>query len=635
MPARARAVAAAVTTALVLASTAACGSEDEVEETLRSFLDGWPTGTWDGVSFVSPAGSAVPAAEVAEQLQALAGNLYERPPRFEIGDISVNEDAATVPVGVGWPLSGGEQPALWEYQSTVRLAEGEDGWQVIWEPAVVHPDLQEGDELVLHRNRARRGEILDGDGDPLMAAREVVDVGIRPEWVTDLDSLVNEIDAALRSIGVELDMADLPDRVEQAEPDHFVPVITLRQEDYEQVRSRIRDLEGTTFGERERHLAPTRTFGRALLGTVDDATAEVIEESPGVYEAGDQVGYGGLSERYDAQLRGTPGYTVVATRTSADEETTETELYAVDPVPGTDMQITVDQTVQSAAEDALHTDDRRAALVAVRISDGAVVAVANTEGAQANPVNLAFTGAVPPGSTFKMVTAYGLLAAGEVELDTVVDCPQEATVGGRSFHNDDNFVLGEVSFLTNIARSCNTAFVALAPQLGADGLAATGAELGLGGEWDLGLETFTGEVSTGGDAEEQAAAAFGQGTTVVSPVAMAAATAAVARGEWLPPSLVPDAEAGSPESTPLDEQAVSDLHTALREVVSSGTATALADVPGEQVYGKTGTAEAGEQTHGWFVGWQDDLAFAVFVEDGQSSSESAVPLAELFLRALP
>ena len=72
----------------------------------------------------------------------------------------------------------------------------------------------------------------------------------------------------------------------------------------------------------------------------------------------------------------------------------------------------------------------------------------------------------------------------------------------------------------------------------------------------------------------------------------------------------------------------------------SGTAKALAD-RGE-VYGKTGTAEFGSNTppdsHGWFMGYQlggpqGDLAFAVLVEGGQSSS-IAVAVTDAFLGAL-
>jgi cell division protein FtsI/penicillin-binding protein 2 len=618
---------------LTAAGTAACGSDDGPQHTLQVFLDGWSTGQLEGVAFVSPTGAPVPATEVAEQIEALSGELRELTPRLSIAEVSGDSDIATGQVAVQWPLSAAEDAPTWDYRTTVRLSEGDEGWRVIWEPAVVHPELGGGGELAVRREAATRADILDNAGQPLVTARHVVDIGIWRAQATDLDGDLATLDDALRSIDVEIDMAGLRERVDAADPDHFVPVVTLRWEDYEPIRDRVRTLGALVFDDWHRHLAPTRTFGRAVLGTVDEVTAEVMENNPGTYAVGDQVGYGGLSERYDTRLRGVTGQTVVLQRTAPDGEVEQIELFAIEPEAGADLHTTLDVTVQEAAEQALHSDDRRAALVAVRVSDGEVLAVANTHGAGANPVNLAFTGAVPPGSTFKMVSAYGLLAAGEVELDTVVDCPGEFTVGGRSFRNADNMSLGEVPFLTNVAESCNTAFAALAPRLGGGALAAAGADLGLGGDWDVGLETFTGEVSDGGDPAELAAATFGQGTTRVSPVAMAAATAAVARGAWLAPVLVVD-DGPPAEPEPLDAGVVADLHTALREVVTDGTATALRDVPGGEVYGKTGTAEVDEVTHGWFVGWQDDIAFAVFVEDGGSGSGSAVPLVDRFLRAI-
>ena len=89
--------------------------------------------------------------------------------------------------------------------------------------------------------------------------------------------------------------------------------------------------------------------------------------------------------------------------------------------------------------------------------------------------------------------------------------------------------------------------------------------------------------------------------------------------------------------TKLNEQSVAALRTMMREVVTRGTATALDDVPGGVVYAKTGTAEFDNNpahTHAWVIGWQRDVAFAVFVENGGSSSATAVPIAELFLRGL-
>ncbi len=65
----------------------------------------------------------------------------------------------------------------------------------------------------------------------------------------------------------------------------------------------------------------------------------------------------------------------------------------------------------------------------------------------------------------------------------------------------------------------------------------------------------------------------------------------------------------------------------MRETVTDGTASALSDFP--ELIGKTGTAEYGGNNgaadnvggaHGWFIGAQDNLAFAVFVAGADSSA---------------
>jgi cell division protein FtsI/penicillin-binding protein 2 len=249
------------------------------------------------------------------------------------------------------------------------------------------------------------------------------------------------------------------------------------------------------------------------------------------------------------------------------------------------------------------------------------------------------TGQVPPGSTFKMVSALGLLDKKAVTLDGKVDCPKTKKVDGRTFKNSNDTALGSVPFRTDFAKSCNTAFVNLAPLLGADGLQDASAKLGLGAKWDLGTEAFTGKISPAGSPTELAAATFGQGATAVSPLAMAGATAAVARGQFVQPKLVTEPAPSAPvaDGPKLAATSLQPLHTMMREVVTKGTGKALANVPGKPVQGKTGTAEfkdGASETHAWFVGWQGDVAFAVMVQKGGAGAEAAVPIAERFLTAL-
>ncbi|MGC4760777.1 penicillin-binding transpeptidase domain-containing protein [Micromonospora trifolii] len=642
-PNPARRLAAAVTTALLAAGVlVGCSGDDGPQRTVDAFLAGWRSGDLQSVGLIDPLGSKLPSADVAREIKDLSGELAATPPTLtRRGEPKITKDIATTTVQVEWALPG---QIRWAYDREVRLAHGDDDqWQVIWEPKVVHEQLTKGDRLALRRDAGARAALLDNAGKPLVTPRPVVRVGVQPNGVTDLKKLVKDLDAAFKAIRPALvpgvDLADLPDRVAKAEPGAFVEVVSLREEAYRQIKPRIYDLPGTKFVSDKIDLAPTREFARALLGSVDPAQADDLTAHPDRYVVGDLVGHGGLQGRYDERLRGGPGLTVVVERPTEGGklEPTGAELFRREPQPGQALKTTLDVAVQNAADGALRAESRRSALVAIRISDGAVLAAANGPGPAGE--NLAFDAQVPPGSTFKVVSTLGLLDRGAVTLDGPVDCKKTFTVDGRSFKNSDNFELGSVPFRTDFAKSCNTAFAALAPKLGGDGLAAAGRSLGLEGQWDLGTDAFTGKVSTGGSLAEQAAASFGQGTTLVSPLAMAGATAAVARGRFEQPKLLIDPAPAkpAPAGEQLKPESVAALRTMMREVVTAGTGSALEDVPGE-VYGKTGTAEYDDNpahTHAWFVGWRGDVAFAVFVEKGGASTASAVPMAERFLRALP
>jgi cell division protein FtsI/penicillin-binding protein 2 len=158
--------------------------------------------------------------------------------------------------------------------------------------------------------------------------------------------------------------------------------------------------------------------------------------------------------------------------------------------------------------------------------------------------------------------------------------------------------------------------------------------------WDLGIDAYTGKVSVNENEVERTAAAFGQGTTLVSPVVMAGATAALARGQWKQPHLLSDPAPGKPaaDQAALKQSTVDAMHGMMREVVTNGTAKSLANAPGAPISGKTGTAEFDNnnpaRTHSWFIGFRGDLAFAVFIQDGGLSTAAAVPTAGQFFKQL-
>jgi cell division protein FtsI/penicillin-binding protein 2 len=631
-----RVVGVGAATVLLAGGVAACG-QDAPSDTVDDFLSGWRGGNLAKVGFVTADGSRISANDVFDQLQSLSGDLAKMPLVItRLGKPKVTGDIASSPVKLNWTLPGGGAP--WSYESTVRMTkQNSDGWRVIWEPTIVNSELSTGDRLKVKRVPPDSASILDAAGQPLVTKQQVTTIGVSPEKIKDLPGLTKALDTAFKKVPVSVNMKNLKARVDAADPGAFLDLITLRASDYAKIRDQVRPLNGTVFRTGELDLAPTRAFARALLGTADDATKDDIDANPDTVSAGDTVGHGGLQQRYDTTLRGTAGEAVVIARTTPEDNIEETQIYSTKAAPGKPVKTTLDVKTQQAADAAVAGEKQPSSLVAIKVSDSSVLAVSN--GPDGGTVDTALTGQVPPGSTFKMISSYGLLQAKKVTPATVVECPKTRIVDGKTFKNADDEVLGRVPFHTDFAQSCNTAFVGLAPQLGADGLQSASTALGLGGQWDLGIDAFSGKVSAGDSATELAAASFGQGTTIVSPLAMAAATAAVARGQFVQPKLVLDPLPPSPaaDGAKLDGPSLDALRSMMREVVTKGTGTGLRTVPGAPVYGKTGTAEidtGSSDTHAWFVGWQGDLAFAVMVQKGGAGAEAAVPIVNRFLTAL-
>jgi cell division protein FtsI/penicillin-binding protein 2 len=573
-----------------------------------------------GVPFAGSTGAARQRV-LTTTLQGLGRGL----PTVRAGAVRRTGDSATSTLAVAWTLRGG---ARWAYDLPVRLVRSGSTWQVAAGQRLVHPQVADGDRLRVQRTQPPRGRVLGGDGTALVSPRPVVDVGIQPSRVQGSPAALAGKVAGI----VDVEAGPLAKRVQASAADAFVDVITLRRSDYDKVRARLRPLPGVVFRERQQPLAPTREFARALLGSVGPVTGDVVAQSRGRYVAGDVAGTSGLQRRYDEQLAGTAGTTVQAV--GADAAAAPRRLFTAAAKPGTDLRLTLDLRVQQAADAALRGLAQPGALVAVDVRTGRVLAVANTP---ATGLDRALVGQYPPGSTFKVVTTLALLQKGLKPTDPV-PCPPTATVEGRSFRNYEAETFGSVPFRVDFAKSCNTAFVGLSSRLGAGDLRETAASLGIGADWQLGTDAFSGSVPATSSGVDKAAASFGQGRNLVSPLAVTVATASVARGAYLPPALVLRAGAQPASAQQLPKGPVTTLQSLMRDVVTSGTGTALRGVPGGPVRAKTGTAEFGTQsppqTRAWITGWQGDVAFTAFVEEGKSGGTVAGPVAARFLRAL-
>jgi cell division protein FtsI/penicillin-binding protein 2 len=240
----------------------------------------------------------------------------------------------------------------------------------------------------------------------------------------------------------------------------------------------------------------------------------------------------------------------------------------------------------------------------------------------------------------KTMTATALLSAGKVTPDSQVPCPPTTVVDGRQFQNENKFDLGTVTLTQAFAQSCNTTFIQQGMTLPDDALAQAAASYGVGSDWNLPVGIFSGKVPSDATGTTKAADQIGQGQVVMSPAQMALVAAGIASGKPAAPVEVVGAKPAGTAPTGPSAQVLDALRPMMRQVALTGTAKALAAVP--NLYGKTGTAEFGSNNppdaHGWFVGYQTggpqgDIAFAILVEGGHSSS-AAVAVAGQFFRAL-
>lgn len=599
----------------------------------QSFAQAWTAGKLAELTFAGSSGTEV-AQTVATATARLTAETKDAPSAVTVGEVTGDgSDRRTVSLAVNWKLPGDR---AWKYSSTLTVVKQDGKWLPKYQPTVIHPKLMDKGLLVTRTQVAERGEIIGANKKVLVAQRPVVVVGLQPNRADDIGASAQQIASI-----VGVDGAALAKRANAAGPTAFVEAITLRKAAYDRVSDQLQAISGVIAQESTRALAPTSEFARALIGTVGQATKDIVDKSEGRVKAGDLTGLSGLQATYDEQLSGQPGLTVSlvppTTKSTVATDVKEESLFSEDAVAGKPVTVTLDQTIQNAADAALRSAKKPAALVAIRVSTGEVLAVANG-GPNASGYNRALLGQYPPGSTFKVVSTVGLLGGGKLTADTTVNCPATLNVGGKTFSNSEDEVLGAVPFHRDFADSCNTAFVGSSKKITTAELSKAAKSVGYGQKNQLGVPAFTGQVPSTADAVEHAADMIGQGKVLASPVTVAGVSAAVAGGTFHAPRLVIDPAQAADKGTALPDGIDTELKKLMREVVTSGTGVGIKSVPGGPVAGKTGTAEYGSEvpprTHGWFTGFQGDIAFAAVVEDGGFGAESALPLVKNFLTRL-
>ena len=522
------------------------------------------------------------------------GKMYDGLGKDVKFDVKSTEESGAVELAAQWTLGQGEAAKRWSYTTRGKASDSGQGWRIEWDPAILVAGLTEGHTVRFLPTHGTPARVLDRAGQELMTEQVVTLVNVAPSAdAAAVAPLLAQIDPAVTPASLSADIA-----AGQGSP---VTALILREQDLAKVEAPLSALPGVTLAKQTRLLTTDRTL-----------------TSPT---------FSGVTELWQEAQDAAAGWSVEVVA----DDGTATKLVGDDAKPTPDLTTTLDLGLQQAAEAAVAPLQQQAAIVAIRPSTGGILAVAQSASADAQGP-IALTGLYPPGSTFKTVTVSAALQAGGLTPDTVLPCPGSANIEGRTIPNDENFDLGQVPLHTAFARSCNTTMGRLAVGLPPNGLQKAAEQFGLGVDYVTpGLVTVTGTVPVADTPAARVESGIGQGSVTASPFGMALVAATIAHGSLQAPMFV-DGRRGTGNRTPspLPANITDQLSTMMRETVTAGTATILNDIP--DLRGKTGTAEhENGAAHGWFVGIEGDLAFAVFVADAGSSTP-ALEAAGRFLR---
>jgi cell division protein FtsI (penicillin-binding protein 3) len=194
----------------------------------------------------------------------------------------------------------------------------------------------------------------------------------------------------------------------------------------------------------------------------------------------DDNGLGGLEQKFDLRLHGTPGRVL----TAVDARRHVLGSIEHEPDPGQNLQLTIDQNIQYMAEKALDhamekTQAANGTVVVQDVHTGNILALAIRPSFDPNdfrhttPILLkdhAISDVYEPGSVFKLVTYSTALEAQVAKPDDMIDCQGgQITLAGRVIHDDkSDRGMGTVTVATALARSSDVAAVKLALKIGPD-----------------------------------------------------------------------------------------------------------------------------------------------------------------------
>ena len=498
---------------------------------------------------------------------------------------------------------------------------------------------------------APRGNILDRKGREMVTNRPSFNV----IWLRESNQLNDEwLKTLTRVLGEDTSVLLEKIRKMVGQPGH-IPVRLAEDISWDKV-AQI-EVNRMYLPEVSIEVVPLRVYhygdlASHLIGYLGEINREELDRMGRArYRGGDLIGKAGLERLRETDLSGTKGRDYMEVNALGFEQKS---LKGERPVPGHDLQLTLDIDMQKIAEEELTSKNYAGAVVAMEVNTGRLLTMAsspplhlqdfvggishaNWQAMLDNPlhplVNKLVQGQYPPGSTYKPVTALAGLAEGLVTPETTFFCPGYHRFGNRVYRCWKRGGHGTVNLKRAVAESCDVYFYQVGQRLGVDRFAKYARLFGLGNITGVEMEHEKAGIVPSTEWKrkvhnekwhegETLSVAIGQGYNLVTPLQLTVMTAAIANGGTLYKPAIVEKEM-LPDGTVAQNFHPEVLH---RFTGQGRNLKLIRDGMVEAVNGKRGTGRRAQvDAEGIVVGGKTGTAQVVRLKQYQHLKEQDIP----------
>lgn len=521
-----------------------------------------------------------------------------------------------------------------DFTNTVTLELNEEKeYKIDWTSNLIFPKLNTEDKVRVKTIEAKRGSILDRNGEYLATNGVASKIGLVPGKMSD--NREEDIAKIAELLNMTSDGINSELSASYVKADTFVPLKTVGKNEME-LKNKLLEIKGIKIIDADERIYPQGVSTSQLVGYIQPINAEELKEkAKDGYTSSSKIGKYGLERAYESTLRAVNGSEIYIEDANGNKKTSIAKQEQKD---GQDVKLTIDSKLQQTVYEQFKDD--KSAVVVMNPKTGEVLALASCPSFDSNDFSLGMTTAdyknltenpdnllynrylatYAPGSSFKPIIGAIGLTTGAFSTD------DDFGRSGTKWQNDSSWgdfyittlstYNGPANLKNALIHSDNIYFAKAALKIGGKNLINSLKNIGFGQQIEFpqtiskssysNSESFTNET-------QLANSGYGQGEVLVNPIHMAMMYSAfVNEGNMIMPYLEYKENASSQtakyyKENAFSKEAANEVRDGLIQVVENPSGTAhSAKIEGKTIAGKTGTAEikqSKDDTEGTEIGW--------------------------------